>query len=152
MGLSRFSGPLQSGTQKETRGSRVENLGDVKLVQTAIIGFDDDLVQEAVFNLPEDSEILDVYMDPLTVFNSGTSATGTFGSASAGTQYGGALNVRTANRKRPTFTAAQLTSMENIGTDIEVYATITSVGQPSAGSVRAVVEYVQRQRDRRIQD
>lgn len=144
MGKSTFSGPINAGTRRHDQGATRANVGTVKLVQSAVIDFDTDLVQEHMFTLPRNAEIIDVYMDPRTVFDSATSATGTFGTASAGTQYGGALNVRTANRKRPTFTAAQLTAASNIETNLEVYATITSVGQPTAGSVRAVVEYIQR--------
>lgn len=116
-------------------------VGSAVMSQTALIGFDADLVQEAVFVLPMDGQIVDVIVDVLVAYDSLTSATLTVGSASAGTQYAGAVDAKTAGRVRPTFTAAQLAAMDNIGANTSAYATITSDGQPTAGSVRVTVLY-----------
>jgi hypothetical protein len=51
------------------------------------------------------------------------------------------VNAKTAGRTRPTFSAAQLAAMDDIGTSTTVYATVTSVGQPTAGQVRVTVVY-----------
>ena len=80
--------------------------GTAVFSQTALIDFDADLVQEAVFTLPESGQLVDIVVDVLTAFNSLTSATLTVGSASAGTQYAGAVDAKTAGRVRPTFIAA----------------------------------------------
>jgi hypothetical protein len=40
------------------------------------------------------------------------------------------------------LSAAQLLAMSNITTNTSVVATVTSVGQPTAGSVRVTVQYV----------
>jgi len=116
-------------------------VGSAVMSQTALINFDTDLVQEAVFVLPMEGQLVDIVADVLTAFNSPTSATLTVGSASAGTQYAGAVDAKTAGRVRPTFTAAQLAAMDDIGANTSVYATITSVGQPTAGSARVTVLY-----------
>jgi hypothetical protein len=116
-------------------------VGTALLSQTALIGFDADLTQEATFVLPKDGQIVDIVVDVLTAYNSATSATLTVGSASAGTQYAGSVDAKTAGRVRPTFSAAQLTAMDDIDTNTTAYATVTSVGQPTAGSVRVTVVY-----------
>ena len=82
-------------------------------------------------------------IDVLTAYNSATSATLTVGTASAGTQYAGSVNAKTAGRAAPTFSAAQLLAMSNISTNTTLVVTVTSVGQPTAGSVFLSIEYVQ---------
>ena len=47
----------------------------------------------------------------------------------------------TATGVRPTFSAAQLAAMDDIDGNTSVYATVTSVGQPTAGQVRVTVAY-----------
>lgn len=133
-----MQGALKSGDGfSEVAGK----FGTAVFSQTALINFDTDLVQEAVFTLPKSGQLVDIVVDVLTAFNSLTSATLTVGSASAGTQYAGAVNAKTAGRVRPTFTAPQLAAMDDIGANTSVYATITSDGQPTAGSARVTLLY-----------
>lgn len=141
MASSTFSGPLRAGTKP--LGSDAPNVGNVVLSQTAIVSFDATLVQSATINLPANSQILTMFADVLTAYNSATSATLTVGTAAAGTQYAGSVNAKTAGRAVPTFTAAQLAAMANIGSTTTVVTTVTSVGQPTAGQVRVTVQYVQ---------
>jgi hypothetical protein len=142
MSQTTWSGPLASGDRNagETGGP---NIGLVALSQTAVIDFDDTLVQDATFNIPAGSQIVDFYVDVLTAFDSATSATLSAGTASGGTQYLSAINVKTAGRRPNAFSAAQLAAMDDVGTNREVVATVTSVGQPTAGQVRVTMLYVQ---------
>ena len=142
MSQTTFSGPLISGDRPAgyTGGP---NLGFAVLSQTVLINFDATLVQNATVNLPYGSQLLNIVVDVLTQYNSATSATLTVGTASAGTTYASGVNAKTAARTTPTFTAAQLTSMANIGSTGSVVATVTSVGQPTAGQVRVTYLYVQ---------
>ena len=133
-----FQGAVKSG---DGFSETATGVGTAVFSQTALINFDTDLVQEAVFVLPKDGQIVDVVVDVLTAYNSATSATLTVGSASAGTQYAGAVDAKTAGRVRPTFSAAQLAAMDDIDGNTSVYATVTSVGQPTAGSARVTVLY-----------
>ena len=48
---------------------------------------------------------------------------------------------KTAGRAAVTVSAAQAAAMDNIGTSTSVVATITSVGQPTAGLVRVTLQY-----------
>jgi len=141
MARTTFTGPLASGDRID--GAQA-NVGLAVLSQSAVITFDNTLVQNASLFLPNGSRVLDVIVDTLTAFNSATSAVLSVGTASGGTQYASGVDVRTAaGRQRPTFTAAQLTAMGSTGANNAVVATVTSVGQPSAGQVRVTVNYVQ---------
>lgn len=133
-----FQGAVKSG---DGFSETATGVGTAVFSQTALINFDTGLVQEAVFVLPKDGQIVDIVVDVLTAYNSATSATLTVGSASAGTQYAGAVDAKTAGRVRPTFSAAQLAAMDDIDGNTSVYATVTSVGQPTAGSARVTVLY-----------
>ena len=135
---SYFQGAIKSGDGFSETSTGV---GTAVLSQTALIGFDADLVQEATFVLPRDGQIVDIIVDVLTAYDSAVSATLTVGTASAGTQYAGAVDAKVAGRVSPTFTAAQLAAMDDIDANTTAYATITSVGQPTAGSVRVTVLY-----------
>ena len=143
MAQTTWSGPLASGdiNAGKTGGP---NIGLAVLSQTVLIDFDATLVQNATVYLPYGSQILNIGVDVLTAYNSATSATLTVGTASAGTTYASGVNAKTAARTPPTFTAAQLTSMANIGNTGPVVATVTSVGQPTAGQVRVTYTYVQK--------
>ena len=142
MARTTFSGPLASG-DKDAGVSGGSNIGLAVLSQTMLINFDATLVQNGTINLPVNSQIVNIVCDVLTAYNSATSATLTVGTASAGTQYASGVNAKTAGRTIPTFTAAQLTNMQDTTTNVPVVATVTSVGQPTAGQVRVTVNYVQ---------
>jgi hypothetical protein len=134
--MSTFQKPLR------VRDDRGDSVGNVALSQTALINFDADLTQEATFKVPAGAQLVDVIVDVLTAYDSATSATLTVGSASAGTQYAGSVNAKTTGRVRPTFSAAQLAAMDDVGANTTVYATVTSVGQPTAGQARVTLVYV----------
>ncbi len=142
MSQTTWSGPLASG-DRNAGESGGPNLGFVTLSQTALIDFDATLVQNATFNIPASSQIVDFYVDVLTAYDSATSATLSAGTASGGTQYLSAVSVKTAARRPNAFSAAQLAAMDDVGTNRTVVATVTSVGQPTAGQVRVTMLYVQ---------
>lgn len=108
--------------------------------QQAVIARDATLVQNATFNIPVGSDIVDIIVDVETAYDSATSATLSVGSASGGTQYASGVNAKTAGRARPTFSAAQCLALQNIASST-VVATVTSVGQPTVGSTRVTILY-----------
>jgi hypothetical protein len=142
MSQTTWSGPLQSG-DKPAGIAGGPNIGQVLLSQTFLVTFDATLVQTTSINLPASSQIVEIYADVLTAYNSATSATLTVGSAAAGTQYVTSVNAKTGGRNTTTHTAAQCTAMANISTNTALFATVTSVGQPTAGQVRLTIQYVQ---------
>ena len=142
MSQTTWSGPLASGDINAGKAGG-PNIGLAVLSQTVLINFDATLVQNGTVYLPFGSQIVDIIVDVLTQYDSATSATLTVGTASAGTTYASGVNAKTGVRVRPTFTAAQLAAMDNIGTNGTVVATVTSVGQPTVGQVRVTYTYVQ---------
>lgn len=134
--MSTFQKPLK------VRDNRGDSVGNVVLSQTALLNFDATLVQTVSIKVPEGAQLVAFFADTLTAFNSLTSATLSIGSAAAGTQYASGVDVKTDGREAPTLTAAQLAAMDDVGTNTTVYATVTSVGQPTAGQVRITVQYV----------
>lgn len=146
MSQTTWSGPLASG-DRNAGESGGPNIGLVALSQTAVIDFDATLVQDATFNIPANSQIVDFYVDVLTAYDSATSALLSAGTASGGTQYLSAISVKTAGRRPNAYSAAQLGAMDDVGTNRTVVATVTSVGQPTAGQVRVTMLYVQTSAD-----
>lgn len=142
MARTTFSGPLASG-DKEAGVSGGSNVGLVVLSQTAVLDQNSTTAVSNTFNLPADSQIVDIIVDVLTAFNSAVSATLTVGTAAAGTQYAGSVDAKTAGRVRPTFSAAQLAAMDDIDANTSVVATITPSGATSAGQARVTLVYVQ---------
>lgn len=133
-----FQGAIKSG---DSPSEVATGTGTALLSQTTLISFNTTLTSEATFVLPKNGQIVDFKIDVLTAFNSATSATLTIGSASAGSQYVGSVDAKTAGRAAPTLSAAQLDAMDTLGSNTTAYATITSVGQPTAGQVRVTVLY-----------
>lgn len=141
MSSSTFSGPIKSGT---VRKGATANLGKAVLQQKGTLAFDTTLVQSLTFYIPENCTIVDIIVDVITAYDSATSATLSVGTAAAGTQYASGVDVKAATgRIRPTFTATQLGNMQATTTNTSVVATVTSVDQPTAGSTRVTILYVQ---------
>jgi len=141
MSQTLWSGPLASG-DKQAGAAGGPNVGFVVLSQNVLINFDTTLVQNATLNLPLGSRILNIFSDVITQYNSATSATLSVGTSTGDTTYASSVNAKTAARTTPTFTAAQLTAMASTAA-AAVVATVTSVGQPTAGQVRVTIQYVQ---------
>lgn len=150
MGTTTFSGPVRSGTLKtgETNGP---NLGYAVLEQETSITQNSTNAVSSTLHIPAGSKIVNIVVDVLTAFNSGTSAVLSVGTAAAGTQYASGVDVKTATgRITPTFTAAQLAAMSNVSvlgvaapTTAPVVVTVTPTGATSAGYVRVTVIYAQ---------
>lgn len=150
MGTTTFSGPVRSGTLKtgETNGP---NLGYAVLEQETSITQNSTNAVSSTLYIPAGSKIVNIVVDVLTAFNSGTSAVLSVGTAAAGTQYASGVDVKTATgRITPTFTAAQLAAMSNVSvlgvdapTTAPVVVTVTPTGATSAGYVRVTIIYAQ---------
>lgn len=136
-----MTGPIQMGTGLDNTGT---DTGYVTSAQSKVINFDATLVQNATFKLPADAQIVDFYVDVLTAYDSATSATLSAGLTSGGTEYLSGINVKTAARRPNAYSAAQLAAMDDIDNNTTLVATVTSVGQPTAGQVRVTVLYAQK--------
>jgi hypothetical protein len=141
MGASTFSGPLKAGTVRE---GATANVGSALMVQTAEIVRDATLTQNATMYLPANAEIVSIASITQVAYDSATSATLTVGTASAGTQFAGSINAKSAGNQQASPTVAQGVTWRDIGANTTLVATVTSVGQPSVGKVTVVVTYRQR--------
>ena len=157
MGSSTFSGPIKAGTARDgaTANSHPVVLTEkVTITYTAAAGtYDCDPIY-----IPTGSQIIDILVDVETAWNAGTSTTVSVGSASAGTQYAGSVDGKTAaGRIRPTFTGAQLTAMLSTAANTAattanggvstslVQVTVISAGtDASAGQITTTIVYAQR--------
>lgn len=150
MGTTTFSGPVRSGTLKsgETNGP---NIGLAVLQQETSITQNSTNAVSSTLYIPVGSKIVNILVDVLTAFNSGTSAVLSVGTSAGGTQYASGVDVKTATgRITPTFTAAQLAAMSNVTvlgaaapTTAPVVVTVTPTGATSAGYVRVTIVYSQ---------
>lgn len=150
MGTTTFSGPVRSGTLKtgETNGP---NLGFAVLEQETSITQNSTTAVSSTLYIPVGSKIINILVDVLTAFNSGTSAVLSVGITAGGTEYASGVDVKTATgRITPTFTAAQLAAMSNVTvlgvaapTTAPVVVTVTPTGATSAGYVRVTLVYAQ---------
>lgn len=149
MGTTTFSGPVRSGTLK-TGEPNGPNLGFAVLEQETSITQNSTTAVSSTLYIPAGSKIIDIIVDTLTAFNSASSAVLSVGTSAGGTQYASGVDVATAGRARPTFTAAQLAAMSNVSvlgvaapTSASVVVTVTPTGATSAGYVRVTLVYAQ---------
>jgi hypothetical protein len=141
MAFSTFTGPVRSGTVRNTTGTTlgtIDNTGVVVLSQTANLG----LTTSAPFVLPAGSQILNIFIDVTTTFT--TSATLAVGDGTTVDKYVTAITTPAAGRQTITFSAAQLTAISNIGTS-DVKITVTMAGTTAvAGAGFITIGYVQK--------
>tara|TARA_R110000822_G_C15225562_1_gene484767 strand:+ start:153 stop:611 length:459 start_codon:yes stop_codon:yes gene_type:complete len=141
MAFSTFSGPIRSGTVKNTTGTTVgsiDNTGVVVLSQTAALG----LATSTPFVLPAGAQILGFNIDVTTTFT--TSSTLAVGDGSTAATYVTAITTAAAGRQTIAYTAAQLASLYNIGTS-DVQVTVTMAGTTAvAGAGYITVTYAQK--------
>ena len=141
MAFSTFSGPIRSGTVKNTTGTTVgsiDNTGVVVLSQTAALG----LATSTPFVLPAGAQILGFNIDVTTTFT--TSSTLAVGDGSTAAKYVTAITTAAAGRQTIAYTAAQLASLYNIGTS-DVQVTVTMAGTTAvAGAGYITVTYAQK--------
>jgi len=152
MSRTTFSGPVKSGTIKY---NQYKNTGTTVLRQIQTIPFNTTLTSTVTSYLPSGCNILNITADVVAVFNSATSATLSVGKTAGSIEYASGVDVKTATgRITPTFTAAQLLAMQSTTLDISsaitgesacsaIVTTITSVGQPTVGSVVVTLTYIQ---------
>lgn len=151
MSRTTFSGPVKSGTIKY---NQYKNTGTTVLRQIQVVTFNTTLTSTVTNYLPAGCNLLNIVVDVLVAFDSATSATLTVGKTAAGTEYASGVNAKTLARTTPTFTAAQLLAMQSTTLDVSalttgesscsaIVTTVTSVGQPAAGSVVVTIQYTQ---------
>jgi hypothetical protein len=132
-----------SGTLTDTTDGGFVVLSQTTTVTTAAAG----TATSATLTLPSSSQIIDLIIDMVTVpsFGTATLVNATIGTAAAGTQYLSSTDVSVVGRTSLSFTAAQLTSMSDIGANQSVVITVDPNGTVSTqGVFRLTVVYSQK--------
>ena len=141
MAFTTFSGPVRTGTIKNTTGTTVGtmcNTGVVSLVQSANLG----LTTSVPFVLPAGSQILNIFIDVTTTFTTGSTLA--VGDGTTANKYVTAITTPATGRQIIAYTGAQLTSINNIGTS-DVAVTVTMAGTTAvAGSGFISILYAQK--------
>lgn len=151
MPVNASTSPWGSGTLPFSGVTNSPNLGLAQLTQFFPLPFvTGSLTSQAICYVPPGSYISAFDVDVLTAYNSASSATFSAGITSGGTDYVSGVSVKATGRIAPTYTATQLANMSNqtvLGavnlTPTQIYLTITSVGQPTAGYAQICIKYVQ---------
>ncbi len=140
---STFKGPIQAGTVRSGAATAV-NTGKVVLSQTNTITFADTTAKN-LFVLPANAQIVEVYVDVSTAFNSSGTDLITVGTAADPDAYVDDANGATTGRKLGSADATALANMATVGTaDALIQAVFTqSVADANAGAARITVVYVQ---------
>ena len=100
--------------------------------------------------IPADSQIIQFFIDctttPVVGGGTATAVNATIGTAAAGTQYLSATDVIAGGRASLSFTAAQLTAMEDVNANTTVAFTVDPNGTVSTtqGVYRLTVVYAQK--------
>ena len=139
-GTAFLGGPVLTGTRPDQ-----SDFGVAQLMQRGTLAQNGTTAVSATFLLPAGAVITDIVADVNTVWNSGTAAVLSVGTAAAGTTYASGVDVKAAAiRIRPTFTAAQLLALGNVVNNGTVVATITPTGTASTtGLVILTLDYAQ---------
>jgi hypothetical protein len=104
----------------------------------------------STITIPADSQIIDFFVDctttPVVGGGTATAVNATIGTAAAGTQYLSATDVIAGGRAALTFTAAQLTAMEDVNNNTTIAFTVDPNGTVSTtqGVYRLTVVYAQK--------
>ena len=104
----------------------------------------------STITIPADSQIINFFIDctttPVVGGGTATAVNATIGTAAAGTQYLSATDVIAGGRAALSFTAAQLTAMEDVNANTTVAFTIDPNGTVSTtqGVYRLTVVYAQK--------
>lgn len=146
-GSTSLGGPIMVGTKLANPPAGTGDIGTVVLQQDVVLTQNGASTVDVTLLLPGGAQIIDIICDTTTAWNSGTSDTLSVGTSSGGTQYASGVDVKTsAGRVRPTFTAAQLTNMLNVGTSTPqatIHVTVTPAGTTAnAGSTTVQILYI----------
>ena len=135
-----------SGTLTDTTDGGFVVVSQTTTVTTVSAG----TAVSSTITLPASSQIINFFVDctTLPVVGGGTATTVpiTIGTAAAGTQYLSATDVISGGRASLSFTAAQLTAMEDVNANTTVAFTIDPNGTVSTtqGVYRLTVVYAQK--------
>lgn len=147
MGFATHLGPWLLGTVKNTTGTTagtIRNMGATIVVQDGSLSYTD-TTAKTVAVLPAGAQIVNIFVDVTTAFNSGTNnviTIQTAGGASLATVTATGANIATG-RATVVLTAAQIATILNVGsTDLIVQAVFAGTGSAATtGVANITIQY-----------
>ena len=148
MATTTFSGPIKTGTIKQTTGTTVgtdmKNTGQVVMAQTTAIDLSGGAISADATDMiiPANSQLIDIVFDVITAANTSTDiSVGQVGGSAV--QYVNTYDIgTTAGRHYPTTEAGGAQVWEDIGTS-DVRMNVTNSAATSSGECRITVLYQQ---------
>jgi len=148
MATTTFSGPIKTGTIKQTTGTTVgtdmKNTGQVVMAQTTAIDLSGGAISADATDMiiPANSQLIDIVFDVITAANTSTDiSVGQVGGSAV--QYVNTYDIgTTAGRHYPTTDAGGASVWEDIGTS-DVRMNVSNSAATNAGEVRLTVLYQQ---------
>jgi len=146
MATTTFSGPIKTGTIKDTTGTivgtNVANVGSVVMAQSAIPNITGaSQLNQRMAIVPANSQIVDVIVNVTTVGNDSGAATISVGTAADPDAFLATVNTKALGTTHGTLDA----EATNVGTtDLEVLADFTgATGDGTTGVATVTVMYIQ---------
>ena len=148
MATTTFSGPIKTGTIKQTTGTTVgtdmKNTGQVVMAQTTAIDLSGGAISADATDMiiPANSQLIDIVFDVITAANTSTDiSVGQVGGSAV--QYVNTYTIgTTAGRHYPTTDAGGASVWEDIGTS-DVRMNVSNSAGTTSGEVRLTVLYQQ---------
>lgn len=133
---------LQVGDRLNTGKGELEAFGHAVISQSALLTFADTTAKD-LFVIPANSQILEIYVDVLTVFNSSGTDLVDIGVSGTSDLFADALDVSTAGRKLGSSDVSQLLNYDDTGaTQITVQGIYAqSVADATTGNARVTILY-----------
>lgn len=147
MGFATHLGPWLLGTVKNTTGTTagtIRNLGATIVIQDGALSYTD-TTAKTIAVLPAGAQIVNIFVDVTTAFNSGTNnviTIQTASGASLATVTATGANI-TTGRATVVLTAAQIATILNVGsTDLIVQAVFAGTGTAATtGAAAITIQY-----------
>lgn len=147
MGFATHLGPWLLGTVKNTTGTTagtIRNMGATTVIQDGALSYTD-TTAKTVAVLPAGAQIINIFVDVTTAFNSGTNnviTIQTAGGTSLATVTATGANI-TTGRATVVLTAAQMATILNVGTsDLIIQAVFAGTGTAATtGVANITIQY-----------
>lgn len=146
MAITTFSGPIKTGTIRDTTGTtvgtNVSNVGSVVMAQSAIPNITGaSQLNQRMAIVPANSQIIDVILNVTTVGDDSGAATISVGTAADANAFLDGINTKALGTTHGTLD----TEATNVGTtDLEVLADFTGAsGDGTTGVATVTVMYIQ---------
>lgn len=135
---------LQVGDRKNAATGESQAMGYAVVSQSATVAYTNAGTAVDICVLPANSQIIEIYVDVYTAFNSSGTDLLDIGVSGEANRFADNLDLSAQARLRATSDVSQLAELDDIGTSqITVQATYAqSVADASAGSARVTVLYI----------